>query len=442
MGIYEYAKQTLLADKKYSIYYVISISILTIFVFNAVNITLNSSIMNTKESVSVVGMLSNGFTYIYDASLLQMERLLILIIVEIFFASMCNYYFTRRRTKELAYAFVNGASLNDLFRFLLFQNASIFIFSSFIGIILGFILLPLFNIGVYSLLGVSANIFEFNMSSIYITFMIILVQCAYFIVYNFGYIYRREVIDLFKETHTVKKEDRRIIKIPGLLFFLFYFVPFIYIIFAREFKEIELSYAAFTIISVFATIGIIKYGMPALMGIIKKSKGMYNNLSLIYISNFVDSLSKSIIYFLSLSLSYWYFSYDMMEFKNVQGIPEIDLFILLSIFVIVSFSLIYKLLCEFEDKMASYKILINLSYTKDEIKNIISKEILLFFILGLSLPIGIILITLFGFAKVGAFTLGTTILMIITLFAPLLISSIMCNILYRKNIIKFLKTPN
>ncbi|MGL4773651.1 MAG: FtsX-like permease family protein, partial [Clostridium sp.] len=173
MGIYAYAKQILKADFKYTLNYLIAISVLTLFVFNGINVALNSAILNTSENIEILSE-SMGATHVIRVDILQKEKLLWFIIVVILFSAFCNNYFVSRKTKEVGFAIVNGSPIHDVTKFLLFQNGVLFLLASIIGVLLGFMTMPLFNMLIYNITDINGNLFYLSKEAIIYTFLIIL----------------------------------------------------------------------------------------------------------------------------------------------------------------------------------------------------------------------------------------------------------------------------
>ncbi|MGL5152365.1 MAG: hypothetical protein ACRC7N_17550 [Clostridium sp.] len=443
MGIYTYAKQLLKADFKQTFNYLISVSVLTLFLFNGLNVALNSKILNSDETIEInsigQGVGSGSQTFIMNVDIIQKERVVWLIFVIILFSAFCNTYFLSRKSKEVGFALVNGSSLYEVIRFLIFQNGVLFLLSSILGIILGFATMPIFNLIIYKLCNINDSVFFVSESTITYTLLIIVVQCFYFIAFNVGHVYRKEIVDLLKEKSLIRVKDTRQFKIPPIIFFILYIIPFLYILFAEKIKGIEGGYNTASFISLLGILGIVSYGMPWLMNLLKKRKYMYDPLKVVYLSNFSYALSKSTIYFLALCLSFWYFSFDMMKYRDVKGIPEINMFILISIFIAVTVTLSYKMSCDGKDRSSNYVILQKLGYKTDEIVKVAKMEVVLYYLVGLGLPILFVVIPTLGYLSVGAMSIEIGSLLIGTLIIPIVISGIVSYFGYEKIARKALK---
>ncbi|MBS6043499.1 MAG: hypothetical protein KIA08_12495, partial [Clostridium baratii] len=228
MGIYNFAKKTFRADFKNSIFYILSIAMTTAFMFNAINLAYNSVIYSTKGDV-VVGAPQNyyGVTsqVVYPIPLLQKQNLMILVFVATLFAVICNKNHIKRKGKELAFIITNGASLVDVSRYLLYINGRTYIIGASIGILSGLVLTPIFNTIMYKMVGTEGPLFTFDSEGLAIVAIYVAIQYGLIVALNFGYAYRKEIIDLMKVEKTKGLYDSRTVKVPGILFLIMYLIP-------------------------------------------------------------------------------------------------------------------------------------------------------------------------------------------------------------------------
>ncbi|AIY84398.1 hypothetical protein [Clostridium baratii] len=439
MGIYNFAKKTFRADFKNSIFYILSIAMTTAFMFNAINLAYNSVIYSTNGDV-VVGAQQNYYgvvkQVVYPIPLLQKQNLMILVFVATLFAVICNKNHIKRKGKELAFIITNGASLVDVSRYLLYINGRTYIIGASIGLLSGLILTPVFNMIMYKMVGTEGPLFTFDSEGLAIVAVYVAIQYGLIVALNFGYAYRKEIIDLMKVEKTRGVYDSRTVKVPGILFLIMYLIPIGYSLTLPSFKGAEGAAYAWFVLGVTGVYGIIKYFIPSLIKKLKNKEFMYKGLRRIYISNFEKMIKDSLIYFLGLTITLNYFANSIVEYNKYDGMRGNLLFCILGTSLIIALSLFYKLIVETEEKMYMYNQLKVLGYSKDQVIDILKKEYILFYVIGLSLPISLLIGNLIIYVCVGAYTVTFALQIVFIVLIPLLIAGVVSSIKNREKIIK------
>ena len=111
------------------------------------------------------------------------------------------------------------------------------------------------------------------------------------------------------------------------------------------------------------------------------------------------------------------------------------LFCILGTSLIIALSLFYKLIVETEEKMYMYNQLKVLGYSKEQVIDILKKEYILFYVVGLSLPVSLLLGNLIIYVCVGAYTVKFAIGILLIVLIPLLIAGVVSSIKNREKII-------
>ena len=104
--------------------------------------------------------------------------------------------------------------------------------------------------------------------------------------------------------------------------------------------------------------------------------------------------------------------------------------------MLVGLALLYKTIVEWERKIKEYRQLKILGYSKEEIINIIYKENILFFGVGLMLPVILLLSNFIVYIIAGYFSSVFSLFLIISAVGPITIIGILATIRNKNKIIK------
>ncbi|MGG7178877.1 FtsX-like permease family protein [Clostridium paraputrificum] len=444
MGIINFAKKMSKVDLKKSKSYIAFIGVTAAFMLNAINISYNEYIYGSRDivekSVNNVGNVVQGGTEFFDLRpvLFQKQNIFMLLLVVIIFSTFCNLYYIQKKKKEMAFCLINGASLIDLTKYLLWVNGVNYIAGTLLGLVLGIILIPAFNFFMYSLSGVQGNLFSFSIDTIGITFAFIFIQFVCLVALGFGSTYRHQLIDLIKGQKTVTIKDNRTVKVPGLLFFILYLLPIFYGIKAKgsQGDDIALYYLGF--VGLVGILGTISYFIPKLINKIKDKTFMYKGARRIYVSNFMYSLHNAKMYFFGLGFSLLYFAYTIERYSYRPGVLQNGIFCFVGSSLIIGLTLAYKLSVEIEEKKVLYKQLKILGYTREEISDAINKEYILFFGIGLLMPFLIILVTILTYIKLGTFTISFAVAIFASYTIPLALGGIIATVSNKRKILNWI----
>lgn len=406
-GVYEFSKIMFKADIKATKFYIVLITITVAFILNLINVSYNNIYAEKnlilKKVVSRAFKDDEGFVEL-PLIVIQKQNLLIVVCITILFAAICNMNYIKRKSKEIAFMITNGSSIADISRYLLYLSGRCYVIAVVIGVPIGIILIPIFNLMIYSLMGKSGPIFAINIEGLLISLVYIFMQYLALVILNVGFIVRRSILDLMKVENTISFVDKRQVKIPGSIFIVIYILAVIPSFFGENTRGSEnLSYVL-SFVGLFGIYGIIEFFIPKFINKIKKREFMFKGCRSIYVSNFLYSLSSSLIYVLALVFILNYFTFNIVEYGNYQGIKEMSIFSIIFCCIIISFSLVYKLLIDTNEKMHIYKQLKILGYEKEHICKIVKREAILIFIVVLMLPIILIISALFKYAMVGIYS--------------------------------------
>ncbi|MGG7177832.1 FtsX-like permease family protein [Clostridium paraputrificum] len=443
MGVYKFARKIFKVDFNKSIYYIISIAIMTAFIFNAINISYNDSLyLGSNEYVEVEETIQS---YVGEnevriiempVKVVQKRSLFILLISAAFFGIFSNINHIKRKGKEIAFMLSNGASLIDISRYLIFINGINYIIGTVIGLAFGLMLIPVFNKTIYILSGAAGPLFTISSEALLLAIVYVFIQFSIVLILNFGYVYRREITDLFKIQKRVNNHDKRNVKTPGEIFFMVYIFAVITTVFSRNIAGGEHAANVLSYVGTIGLYGVVKYFIPKVTDKLKKSEFMFKGNRRVFVSNFQKTLSNSIIYLLGTIIILNYFLSSIVEYYTSNAIVASSVFGIIGGSIIISLSLIYNLLVESGENINIYNQLRILGYKKKEITNILYKESILFFILGLSLALILNFSALQVYVSKGIISVSLGITIIIVELIPLLIAGIISTVLNKKKVIE------
>ena len=443
MGIYKFARKMFKSDFKKSIFYVMAIAIMTVFMFNAINISYNEVIYSDQnEFIDVADGPDVGSNVSKPVRLIrtpirvvQKGNLCILLIVTAFFGVFCNINHIKRKSKEIAFIISNGSSLVDVSRYLVYVNGINYIIGATVGIIIGVATIPIFNKIMYISLGISGNIFNLNSSSILMALTYIGLQFFIVVVLNFGYVYRKEVTELMKMESVISYKDNRNIKTPGFIFFIIYIWSIGMSFYAASIYQGENLAFVIAYTAMIGLYGVIKYFIPRVLEIMKRKEFMYKNHRRVCWCNFLYSLRNSIIYLLGMVFIMSYFIKSIVNYWSFEGLRGNTIFDMICSSVVIGLCLVYSLLVDAGDKMNIYNQLRILGYRKKEIEKVINKESILFFVFGLFLSVSVTLSTIFVLLARGIFSFSYGFNILIIQIAPLIIAGVVSNIINRNKVL-------
>ena len=169
MGMLRYSLLNIKKDLKDNSIYVFAIVISFITVLMVLNCFTNATYFEGVDTVivdesqkEIVQLDSKLQFFIEEPTLLHGQNFLILFLVVLVFTYFCNSYFIKNKGKEFAFFTINGATIGDRVKYIMFENSIFFLVGGAIGTVLGFIFVPLSNILMYSISGHWGDIWTIN----------------------------------------------------------------------------------------------------------------------------------------------------------------------------------------------------------------------------------------------------------------------------------------
>lgn len=443
MGMLRYALLNIKKDLKNNSIYVFAIVISFITVLMVLNCFTNATYFEGVDTVivdesqnEIVQLDAKLQFFIEEPTLLHGQNFLILFLVVLIFTYFCNSYFIKNKGKEFAFFTLNGATLGDRVKYIMFENSIFFLIGGAIGTVLGFIFVPLSNILMYSISGHWGDIWTINFYMFKYTLLVFLFEFGLLALLNLGDVYRREPVELLNLNNNKSQIDSRHVKVPNIVFVILFLIPIIFTIFGGNTQGAEYAVYVLSFGGLFGLYGIIKYFVPSIGKKLSRMSFTYKGLKKIYIGNFISTLRGSLYFILGLVLSLLYYSMITVRYSIVEGAISSSLYCYVITSMLVGLALLYKTIVEWERKIKEYRQLKILGYSKEEIINIIYKENILFFGVGLMLPVILLLSNFIVYIIAGYFSSLFSLFLIISAVGPITIIGILATIRNKNKIIK------
>lgn len=443
MGMLRYALLNIKKDLKNNSIYVFAIVISFITVLMVLNCFTNATYFEGVDTLivdesqnEIVQLDAKLQFFIEEPTLLHGQNFLILFLVVLIFTYFCNSYFIKNKGKEFAFFTLNGATLGDRVKYIMFENSIFFLIGGAIGTVLGFIFVPLSNILMYSISGHWGDIWTINFYMFKYTLLVFLFEFGLLALLNLGDVYRREPVELLNLNNNKSQIDSRHVKVPNIVFVILFLIPIIFAIFGGNTQGAEYAVYVLSFGGLFGLYGIIKYFVPSIGKKLSRMSFTYKGLRKIYIGNFISTLRGSLYFILGLVLSLLYYSMITVRYSIVEGAISSSLYCYVITSMLVGLALLYKTIVEWERKIKEYRQLKILGYSKEEIINIIYKENILFFGVGLMLPVILLLSNFIVYIIAGYFSSVFSLFLIISAVGPITIIGILATIRNKNKIIK------
>ncbi|MGL4761684.1 MAG: hypothetical protein ACRCWG_09490 [Sarcina sp.] len=393
MGIKSFSRQMFSKTIKDSFSYICTVAITAMLVFVTVNISFNELIYgnNTSELINVYKLMGRAMVEVQiPLGYIQKELILITILIVGVFTVISNNTFLKKRINELAFIVMNGATTTEMSYYIRYMCSKMFVIASMIGLVLGIIFAPVFNLIMYNIVGIEGQVFLYYSETFVIVISFILVNYLYLMIASTAYVYRKEVDELMSDNREKTSKDTRMIKFPSIIYLILYICPLFILILPKAYGDISGFVTVGVYISVLASIGVITMYIPRKLRTINNMAFMNHKERKIYINNAFIKLKNTIIYIAGMVISVNYFLSKILEFREHKDIVTILLFSMVICSVIIAVTLTNKIIEDCGINKKFYKDLSAMGYNKNELFKISLKEnktIILAIIFFVAVPI-------------------------------------------------------
>lgn len=114
-----------------------------------------------------------------------------------------NSFYLANKSKELAIETLSGGSVLTLANYILTQNFLIMLIAIPIGLVLGYLTIPLINSYLYPRLDATSPIWQIYPAGIGYTIVSLATEMVWLVIVDTGYAYRTEIISLIQADKTM-----------------------------------------------------------------------------------------------------------------------------------------------------------------------------------------------------------------------------------------------
>lgn len=297
---------------------------------------------------------------------------------------------------------------------------------------------PLFNFVMYKMLGVTGNIFHFNLEAFYVSFIYLAMHYVYLMIVGVSYVYKKEIIELFSANKAKTVSDKRQIKFPPIIYLFVYISPFILFFTKNNTQDMNNFIYYIGYLSIAASIGMVSLYIPKKLLKVNKRKYMYDKRRKIYINNIFVKLRNYLLYIVVVFCSINYFTQSIIEYKNLGPSIETVSYCLLCCCIVIGITFMNKIIDDFSYDISMYKSLDAIGFDKLELIKISRYENIGILISVVTIPFLILFTQMALYMRAGNFSVYVGIKILGISFIPVLIFGVIAIIINEKKLKKSL----
>ena len=337
-----------------------------------------------------------------------------------------NSFFCIHKTKEFAILAMSGSSFFDSTLYLFYQEIIISLIALPIGYLIGMAGAVGVNSIMYHSMHIHKSIFMIPMRAYTDTLMTIAILFFVTILGDSGFVYRHDIQTLLHESHE-KVVDKRL---PS------YLPPFIYIFAIIILVTTPYSPTGFVFPCFVGGIGaayVLSQTIPEILKKIK-SQRLGHTLDLVSLSHLSTSLTNSGALILVYVVTNVCMSAMIIAQKNSprEYMTAIIAYIVMTI--LLSITIMYKYAAETMKRVKAFSNLYKIGCTRKKIASYIKKEVILFYVLLVLLPIVYLAIVMVQVYMHTPYTLGLIIMLFGVDIIPQMILAVITYYIYKKNV--------
>lgn len=321
-----------------------------------------------------------------------------------------NTFFQKAKSKELCVYLSCGMNIMTLSKYLLIQNFIILFISTIFGGILGLVLNPMVNALIMMITSTSLPLFNITAYGTLTWLAILLFEFIFMVMSNVGYAYRTELKYLLDDSHRLDIGDTRMFKAKDRVYYTFFILGIILLLLLPAEQIFPMIGC---MVGIFGLQGILRYALPKRLELIKNKHTDLQSEKILIVGALYSLVKNMCFYIIMLFallclMSCFLFAYDMTDYMRI--VLCIGYLLLL---IMMGFSIYYKLIIEAKKQVNEYYHLELLGFLRNDLKEIIKKEIRLIFcvIIGAPLPYAIITGVKFLFVQKISFVLFLYVLL-------------------------------
>mgnify|MGYP003252979844 CR=1 FL=1 len=331
-----------------------------------------------------------------------------------------SQYFLNQKNQEFGILFTCGFNLLDFIKYTLIQMGIVFIFVLPVSFVLGVISLFFIHSKIYPYLQINHSIYIITPSTFFTTISALCVLVIIVIIFLVGQLHKSDIYTLINNQNNVQAIHFVSFK-RVLIYLLIYLVGFSSII---TVEENLINYIPPTAFGVIGMYGLYKYLLPQVFLKNKKNlKGKQIYICLSHVGLMIKSTA-SLIGLLTLLITVLL---PVLASQNIKSNEFVTGMISYSFIVaMVIISILYKMNMEKKNKMKEFSILNKVGYVYGDLKKMLLKENILYFICVLVIPLPYLFFTAKKFILMNPamlfFYSGLFIYYVVTLLISLLLN--------------------
>ena len=296
----------------------------------------------------------------------------------IIYASQYNF---NKKHQEFGILFTSGFNLLDFIKYTLIQMGIVFIFVLPISFILGVLSLFFIHSKIYPYLQINYSIYTIMPSTFFTTISALCVLVVIVIIFLIGQLHKSDIYTLINDENKVQAIHFVSFK-KMMMYLLIYLIGFCSII---TVEGNLINYIPPTALGVIGMYGLYKYLLPQLFLKNKKNlKGKQIYICLSHVGLMIKSTA-SLIGLLTLLITVLL---PVLASQNIESNEFVTGMIsYLFIVAMVIISILYKMNMEKKNKMKEFSILNKVGYVYSDLKKMLLKENILYFICVLVIPL-------------------------------------------------------
>lgn len=292
-----------------------------------------------------------------------------------------SQYFLNQKNQEFGILFTCGFNLLDFIKYTLIQMGIVFIFVLPVSFVLGVISLFFIHSKIYPYLQINHSIYIITPSTFFTTISALCVLVIIVIIFLIGQLHKSDIYTLINNQNNVQAIHFVSFK-RVLIYLLIYLVGFSSII---TVEENLINYIPPTAIGVIGMYGLYKYLLPQVFLKNKKNlKGKQIYICLSHVGLMIKSTA-SLIDLLTLLITVLL---PVLASQNIKSNEFVTGMISYSFIVaMVIISILYKMNMEKKNKMKEFSILNKVGYVYGDLKKMLLKENIFYFICVVVIPL-------------------------------------------------------
>lgn len=331
-----------------------------------------------------------------------------------------SQYFLNQKNQEFGILFTCGFNLLDFIKYTLIQMGIVLIFALPISFILGVFSLFFIHTKIYSYLGINHSIYTIMPNTFLTTISALCVLVVIVIIFLIGQLHRSNIYTLMNDENKV--QTIHFVSVKKMIMYLLIYLIGFYSVLTVE--ENLINYIPPTALGVVGMYGLYKYLLPQIFLKNKKNlRGKQLYICLSHVGLMMKSTA-SLIGLLTLLITVLLPVLASQNIKSNEFVTGMICYLFIVMMVIIS--ILYKMNMEKKTKMKEFNTLNKVGYTKYDLKRMLLKENMMYFICILVIPLPYLIFIAKQFILMNStmltFYSGLFIYYVVTLFICLLLN--------------------